>query len=69
MEALAVVVGADPGLESVVPAVQATDQVVTFDPTVGHQGAAVQAPAVEHRRVVTGSHDDQVDPADQGSDR
>ena len=69
VQPLAVVVAADPRVEDVVPAVQPADQVVALDASVGHQRAAVQAPAVEDGVVVAEADDHQVDVADEGAHR
>ena len=61
----AVVVLADAGVEAVVPAVKAADQVVPLDRSVGHQGAAVQAAAVEHGNLVVVADHDEIDSGHQ----
>ena len=69
LQRLGVVVRAHAGVDPVVPAVQAAQQVVAVDVAVGQQRAAVQAPAVEHRVVVAPPDDHQVDALDHGADR
>ena len=68
-QSLGVVVARHPGVEHVVPAVEAADEVVVDDAAVAHQRAPVQAAPVEHRVVPVEAHDDQVDVADQRPDR
>ena len=53
----------------VVPAVQAADQVFAFYSPVGHQGAAMQAAAVQDGVLVAGPDDDQVDVSRDDTDR
>jgi hypothetical protein len=62
LELLGVAVGADARLDAVVPAVQAADEVVAADLTVGEQRASVQAAPVQHSMLVAASDDDEVDP-------
>jgi phage terminase large subunit-like protein len=59
-ESFAVVVFADAGVETVVPAVHAADQVVAFDMTVRHQRAAVCTTTVQHGDLVIVTNDNEV---------
>ena len=43
---------ADSRIDSVVPTVKATDQIVAVDVPVGHQSPAVQAATIEDRDLV-----------------
>ena len=69
VELLVVVVHAHAGAHRVVPAVEAADQVVAAHGRVGHERAAVQATAVEHRVVVAETDDHEVDARDEGPGR
>lgn len=60
------VVGRDPGVEAVVPAVHAADQVGALDAAVGEQGPAVRAAALEHVHLVAPADEDEVDPLGLG---
>ncbi len=44
---------------------EATDEVLTIDPTVGQQSSPMQTPPVQHRLFVTHPQYDQVDVADE----
>ncbi len=48
VQRLRVVVFADARIQPIVPVVHAADQVVAVDEAVGHQGAAMRAPPVQH---------------------
>lgn len=65
LKLLGVVVGADPGLDPVVPTVQVTDQVVAGDVAVGQHSPAVKTASVEDRHGVVGAYDDQIDAANE----
>ena len=64
LQHLGVVVGADPRVDAVVPAVQPADQVVALDAAVAQQRAAVQASPVQHRVFVAPPDDHQIDAFD-----
>ena len=64
-----VVIFADAGIEAVIPVVHAADQVLAVDVAVRHEGAPVQAAAVEDRHVLVVAHDAEIDVADQGIGR
>ena len=55
------VVGGDAGVEPVVPAVHAADQVGALDPAVGQQRAPVRAAALEHVHRGTAAYEHEVD--------
>ena len=65
LQRLRVVVGADPGVDAVVPAVEPAEDVVSVDVAVGQQGATVEASSVEHGVLLPPADDDQVDPFDR----
>ena len=58
---LGVVVGAHARIDSVVPAVQATDEVVAFDLSIDHQGPSMQTSTVQYRHLVVVPKNHQID--------
>jgi hypothetical protein len=65
LKSLAVVVLADPGIEAVVPPVEAADEIGAVDVPVRQEGAPVEAPSVQDRHVVAMADDHQIHVADQ----
>ncbi len=63
---LGVVVLADAGVEAVVPAVHAADDILAIDMAIGHQCPAVGAAPVEHADLRVVADDDQVDTGNEG---
>ena len=69
VQALAVVVRADAGAEAVVQPWTPHKQVLVDDGAVGHEGATVEASAVEHRHLVVEADDHEVHVAHERADR
>ena len=61
LQHLGIGVLADAAVEPVVPAVEPADQIVAVDMAVRHQGAAMQAAAIEHGDPVIVADDHKVD--------
>jgi len=55
------VVGGDAGVEPVVPAVHAADEVGPLHPPVREQRAAVRTPALEHVHRLAAAHQHEID--------
>ena len=69
VELLFVGVAAHSGHVHVVPPVKTADEIDPGDMAVGEHRPPVQTPAVQHRVVVIPPDDDQVDVADEGTNR
>ncbi len=61
----AVVIFADSGVKTIVPAMHSTDQVIASNMAVGHQRTAMGTAPIEHSQVVVVTYEDQINLGNQ----